>query len=685
MTETRPHTFSQAFETASEADWRAAVEKALKGRSPDTLDGKTADGLLRKALYRETDFPSATNPLGAPGAAPYKRGTRAGDGDLLAWDIRQIIAHPDPRIANRDALADLEGGVTSLELRIDPDGARGVLVRDVAGLDQLLAGIMTELAGIALAPVGDNSYGLDTAALLTAWSKARGQAEETQKFHFNVDPLGELARAGRLPQTLEAALGETVRFVMETGQYYETGTQLRADGRIVHEAGGTEAQELAFALAAGVEYVRALLKEECDLETASNAILFTLSAGADYTLDMAKLRAVRRLWARILDAFETGAAFPMTLQTISSRRMLTGRDPYVNLLRNTAAAFASGAGGADIVTIRPFTEVLGLPDGLARRLARNTQIIAQEESHLARVTDPVGGAWSVEALADGLAREAWGLFQKIEGAGGLGKALEADLLQSLIANARNDLRKAVARRKQAITGVSEFPLLEEQKPKIASADREALRRTAGSLDALEARDANWAGLLEAAKSGASLRPGAGDEAADTAEASPLWPMRLAEPFERLRDAADRLTHAGGARPKVFLATLGPLAKHSARAGFAANLFATGGIQAISADATFDEPHELGEAFAQSDCLLVCICGADDQYAEHAVATARYLREARSDARIYLAGKPGDQEADWRDAGVDEFIHMGVDVVACLELAHAELGLADLENDKKDTP
>ena len=456
-------------------------------------------------------------------------------------------------------------------------------------------------------------------------------------------------------------------FARDIATAYPLASTLRIDSRPVHEAGGTEVQELAYLAAAGAEYARALMIAGCSAEAACRQLLFTVSVGADYQVEMAKLRAARRIWSRIASAF--GASGAMRLQAVTSRRMLTRRDPWVNILRNTAACFAAGVGGADIVTVRNFTDAMGLPGKLARRLARNTQVIAQEESSLGRVIDPPGGAWAIERLGEDLATAAWTLFQQVEREGGLMRALQAGGFQSGVADARAARMMAAARRKEAITGVTDFPLLQEQVPGVETIDLPAIVRRAAEASGRAPADRSWAALCAAAADKATLADLSRTADEDGAEADPFWPIRLAEPFERLRDLADQRM-ADGRAPKIVLAALGPLAEHAARVQFAQNFFAAGGIDATVLTGEVDA---IADEIRRSGAQMACLCGSDKRYAAEAFGVAGALK-SRGIARLYLAGKPGEREAELRSAGVDEFIHIGVDVLASLELAHAELGL-----------
>jgi methylmalonyl-CoA mutase len=311
-------------------------------------------------------------------------------------------------------------------------------------------------------------------------------------------------------------------------------------------------------------------------------------------------------------------------------RMMTRRDPYVNILRATIAVVSAGLGGADAVTVLPFTLALGLPDRLARRIARNTQLVLLEESSLAKVADPAAGSGGVEHLTAELCRAAWTLFQEIEQAGGAWAALEQGLIQTKVAAVRAERQAAVARRKDALTGTSEAPVA----------------------------------VLDVPRAGVPAYPTA-------LKIEPMAPIRLAEPFEALRDASDQMLAQTGARPKAFLANLGKLSDFTARATFAKNFFEAGGIEAVSNDG-FATRDEMIAAFRASGAKLACLCSSDAVYAIEAVDAAAALEGAGA-GPIYLAGRPGELEAALGAVGVRKFIYVGCDVVAILQAAFHALG------------
>lgn len=644
--------FSGDFDEAGEAQWLEAVGKALKGAGPEKLVRREPGGLEIRPLYRETDFSSAADPAGLPGCAPFIRGASTVRDKFLPWDIRQGFAHPDPSVTNREILRDLERGVSSVELRIDPVGLGGVAIHDGATLAMALSGVMAGICPVALDHV--DGPGTKAAAWLALWAEEQDDPKSVRAA-FNIDPLGALARTGVLEDGLDLAFKKVAALVETLSLRFPLASVLRIDARPIHEAGGSQAQELGALVAHGIDTLRRLDRCGITPDLAASKMVFTLAVDSNYGIEIAKLRAARRLWARCFDALGFEAQ-PMQIQAVTSARMLTRYDPWVNMLRGTAAAFAGAVGGADIVTVRAFNEALGIPDELGRRVARNTQIIAMEESHLGRVADPAGGAWFTETVGEDLAEAAWSEFQRIEGDGGYGACLMADSLQARVGAVRLERMKALARRRSDITGVSAYPSLEEVDAPVAEA---AFRSDAETV---------------APEGFAKLLPQLASTEGEADMAEPFFPVRLAEPFERLRDHAEKRTGQTGVRPSVFLATLGPLAEHNARADYARGFFAAGGIAACEAPGTPKTIPEMVAAFRASGCRLAVLCGSDKRYEGEAAEAAKALHAAGVQ-RLYLAGRPGENEQAWRAAGIDSFIHVGVDVIAALELAHAELGIA----------
>jgi methylmalonyl-CoA mutase len=614
-------------EPADEADWRALVEQGLKGARWERLVGQTGDAIAIQPLYREPDAHTASDVSGFPGAAPFIRGARQRTLSG-AWRIRQAYAHPDPEQTNRDILADLEGGVRAIELVL---GARGVAIENADDLDRALAGVILEAAPVSL---DAGARAIWAAGLLEA--KLKGVA--AAGVAFNLDPIGAQMREGAGADDI----AEAARLAVRLRGQLPAATALRVDARPVHEAGGTEAQEIAAALSSGIAYLRALTGEGLSVNEAGAALSFALSVGPDVLIETAKLRALRLCWARVTEAAGAGPEHRAAhIHAFTSRRMMTRYDAWTNILRVTTAASAAAIGGADEITTYPFTDALGLPTPFARRLARNTQHVLLEECRLGHVADPAGGAWFVEKLTRELAAKAWAIMQSLEARGGILASLQDGHLQNLVAEARTRRQQAIAMRHETITGVTDFPLLGAAPPEVAVTDR---RLPAGKQS--------------------------GRQDAGGPRSAYLQPIRWAEPFEALRDAAE----AQARRPAIFFATLGALAAFGARAQFARNLFAAGGLASIGEEEVYRSREAMIDAFRASQTRAAVICGTDATYADDAENAAQRLKAAGADW-VVLAGRPGAHEEALRAAGVDQFIFTGQDALQELTTLHAALGIA----------
>lgn len=608
------------FAAPSLADWRRLIDKALKGGDFDRrLVARTADGIRVEPLY-------TTRPAGI--TAPVVQAGSQG------WDIRQRHAGTDPAAVNAAILEDLAGGATSITLQMSAPGRSG-LASDQAAIGRALEGVLLDVCAVGL-DAGAKA-GEAAAALIAVWN-ARGITAEQRQGAFGADPAGTLAATGQLPAVAADALAEAAALVRQTLPWPHV-TALRADGHVWHAAGASEAQEVAAVFATVVAYLRAAEKAGVAPDAALPKIELKFAVDADELMGLAKLRAARRLLARIAGACgAASAASRVTLAAETSRTMMSKRDPWVNMLRTTMACATAAWGGADCITVLPYSWALGQPDAFARRMARNTSIVLMEESGLGRVGDPAAGSFAVETLTTDLETTAWSLFTEIEAAGGIMAVLASGKLQADIAKTAAAKRAAIATAKTQLTGTSAFPRLGDDGVKVTP----------------------WPAPAKAAAGGAMA-------------VTPLTEFRPAAPFEALRDAADAHATASGRAPTVFLACLGPLSSHAARATWIANFLAAGGIAAVQSPPLLQSA-DAGRAFSESGASVACICGADETYGELGEATASLLSTAGA-AHVYLAGRPKDQEAALKAAGVGRFIFAGSDMVDTLSSIHADLGVA----------
>lgn len=600
------------FPAATRDDWLKLVESVLKGAPFEKkLVSKTYDGIPIQPLYERAK--DAKRVAGRPDGEP--------------WSVLQRIDFRDPKEANKQALRDLENGATGLTL-VFP-GAIGnygfALPASKQALAQALDQVWLDAIDIEL-DIGPASK--DAPYWLAEIAKERGIDPAKTNFRFAYEPLGAIAHHGGADKPWKEKAPRLAALIAGLKQQSFNSRFACADGRVVHASGGSEAQELAFALACGIEYMRALEAGGLSLDQARDALFFRMAADADQFLTIAKFRALRKLWARVEEASSLQPK-PIFVSAETAWRMMTKRDPNVNMLRMTMAVAAAGFCGANAISVLPHTAALGLPDGFARRVARNTQTILLEESNLYRVGDPTAGSGGIEALTAELCGKAWALFQEIEAAGGIAEALYAGLLQKKVAETRTARLRNISVRKDPLTGTSEFPNVNESK--------EPVLDDKPDFDQLQPSNPSLA----------------------------LPRMRLSEPFEALRDAADAMKE----RPKIFLANLGKAVDFTARSMFARNFFEAGGIAAVSSEG-ISSPDEAAKAFKASGAKLACICSSDEVYAAQAEAIAKALKDAG--ASIWLAGRGGDKEAAYKSAGIGGFIYAGCDVIAALKEAHKAL-------------
>ncbi len=599
-------------------DWMALVERTLRGRGMDELLGSTRDGIEIRPLY--TDGPPPPAAVREADPARAERG----------WDVR-----------TRHAVAAGAGGdaVDGLRQLIDDDLADGAGSVEIEfgggsvadGLDTVLAGVDVGVTPVALAPHAD----VAAAEALGAVAVRRGQPLAAGST-FGLDPVGEWARRG-----VGADCASAAGWAADTASSGSLGPGVMAfcvDAVRYADAGATEAQTLGWATATGVAYLRALVGAGASLNTAAGLVGFRLAATADQFVTIAALRAARVMWERVVTASGGSAHAARQYQhAVTATHMYSRRDPWVNLLRGATAALAAGVAGADAVTVLPFDHASGPADAdaaLGRRLARNTQLLLLEESHLARAADPAGGSFYVESLTDQLASESWRVLQDVEASGGIEAAIDRGALAAACEESWRSRLGALRTRSEPLTGVSEFPLLDEP--------------------ALPVADDSGAGPGTA---GLPIR-------------------RLAEPFEGLRDAADRHRALTGDQPAVWVAALGSASDHSVRTAWAQNLLAAGGIEARAA-AGVDSPVAAAAGFAASGLAAAVITGTDDMYRLRGPATASALTDSGA-AFVALVSDPdtgAELLAALQSAGVDEIWHEGIDAAAALERLHRTLGVA----------
>lgn len=688
-------------------EWRKVVDKFLKGAPFEKrLVTKTYENIDLQPMYRQEDIEGLPHLDSLPGFAPYLRGATPLGYVASSWDVAQELPYATPAAFNAALRADMARGQNAVNLvldrptlaGIDADqaeaddvGKGGLSISSVADLAQALDGVDLENTPLFIQA---STSALTFTALLAALVQKQGKSLAKVRGAIGMDPLGQLARDGRLPRDLDGiydVMAQLAAWAKANAPHLQTMT---VQGSPYHNGGASTTQELAFALATAVDYVRAMQARGSSIDDIAPRIRFSLSIGSNFFMEIARLRAARLLWAKIVQAFGGNeASQKMSLHARTSAWNQTVYDPHVNLLRATTEAFSGAVGGCDSLHISPFDELLRVPDEFSRRVARNTHTVLREESHITKTIDPAGGSWYVENLTDSVARKTWAIFQEVEKQGGMAKALEAGWPQAQIADTAAKRAANLAKRKDIFVGTNMYPNLKETRIEPAPVDAwavqtertEALkgfRATANAagkqaaLDAL-AQSGGVDAAIQAALAGATL-----GEIAQAARANakagpainPVHAHRGAQAFEALRQAAETYVARTGQRPEVFLATMGPLTQHKGRADFSTAFLGVGGFETIYPSG-FSTPDEAADAALASGAKAVVICSTDATYPDIVPPLVQKLKKAAPDLIVLLAGYPADHVEAFKAAGVDDFIHLAANCQALLSTLQKKMGVA----------
>lgn len=677
-----PHSYEQ---------WKEAAEVLLKGRSFEkTLITPTYEGFDLQPIYMQQHLHGLLWKDDLPGLGSRVRGMRA-EGYLdMPWMVSQELSAPTPDGLNALIHEGLAGGQNELNLWLDSNGRRGldadsegartvgvcgVSVSTVEDLSRLFHDVRLECVSVFW------RSGLATgalAALYFAYLRKAGYRFNQLRGGFDNDPLALLVEAGKLPCSMDDIYDEMAALTEYVKSEAPGIQSISVQGHVYHNGGASSAQELGYVLATGVEYISAMVERGLDAADVAAHMRISLSVGPQFFVEIAKFRAFRMLWNRILESF--GVPEERRRLHLHARTGLWNKtvyDPYVNMLRTTTEAFSAVIGGCDSLHVGPFDEVVRESDAFSRRIARNTHAILAEECHLGKVVDPAGGSWAIESLTAQMAGQAWKVFQEIEGAAGMADALERGLPQSAIEAMRIEKLKNMQKRKDVLVGTNVYPMAAESKLEPRKVDYDSVLRQRSSA-LREAREASSAdrliadlrempafGLermqlaLEAAVKGATLgdlhaawfAPATGELAA---REIPL--RRAAEDFERLRAQADNWKSAKGDAPVILQLNYGPSRGYRIRADWTSAFFQTGGFKVLN-DQDFGSLPELIVAVESNNASVAVLTSDDETYAADAVRLAKALKQAKPNLYLLMAGAPGEREGELRDAGFDDFVHV----------------------------
>ncbi len=682
------------FPANSYAEWKAAAEALLKGAPFEKkLLTRTPEGITLQPIYNASDIEGIDAVNSLPGADGNLRGTRAIGYRGEPWEIAQELPFGEPTAFNSALQESLYRGQSALNVTLDiatlngsdpdeaPTGEVGACGLSLSCLEDIQAAFRDVMPEAVSFHLQGGCSGLALGALFETWLDGQEVLnKDAVKGSLGIDPLGILAASGTLPTSLEQAYTEMAAAAKACLKERPGFRAVGASGLPYHQAGASAVEELACLLATGLAYLRVLQDKGLSIDEAAAQIRFTVSLGGNFFMELAKLRAFRVLWARIVT--ELGGSNEAAKALVHGRTGLfnkTRLDPYVNMLRTTTEALCGVTGGVDSLCVGAFDECIRTPDSFSARIARNTQVILQEECELTAVADPAGGSWFVEKLTDELGRAAWSAFQDIEKDGGMFESLSNGKLQKCFADTFTQKSKLLAQRRSSLIGTNQYPNATEKPLETRPVDYSAVQsrraRALGNvrlsdteesdqtvmnaLGALtDADPGQWLDICKKAfAAGASLgevtkalRGKAGE--APTIEQLPS--LRLAAPYETLREASRKYAAENGHGPKLFLVNLGALRRHKLRADFTRGFFETGGFEVVYPKG-FDESAAAIEALKESGAKAAILCGHDDDYAEKAVDFFKALKDAVPGLHLMLAGDPGDKADAFTQAGMDGFI------------------------------
>ncbi|MGD9948654.1 MAG: methylmalonyl-CoA mutase family protein [Desulfobulbus sp.] len=691
------------FPANTHAEWLAVVEKQLKGKPFEkTLVKKTYEGIDIQPMYFMHDLEGLPQVDSLPGEPPYMRGTTASGSVVNPWLVAQELTLADTGEFNKAAKYELTRGQNSLNIVLDRATLRGQdpeqAPAEMVGKEGLslatLSDAKTAFADIDLTAnpcrITCGPLGIAQAALIAALIEEQGLAIDEFQGSLVVDPLGILAVEGKLSAALATAydrMAQLTRWGMEHAPKLRTIT-VGTDG--YRNSGGSAVQDIAYALATGVAYIRALMERGLEINDIAARISFEFAIGNDFFMEIAKFRAARLSWSQIIDSFGGDIeAQKMYIHASTATWNKTEVDPWVNMLRVSTEAFSGIAGGVDSMHVSPFDEIFRTPNEFSRRIARNVHIVLKEEGHFDKVVDPAGGCWYVEKITAQLAEKAWQLFQDIEAGGGMAQALAQGGPQQAVAQTAAQRAKNVSTRTDRFVGTNMYPNLLEKRLVAEPFDHQgfqekriqAVKAHTNTVDRQACADALAAvserlSILDGelvTRAVAAIRQGAtlgmlsdalAVENGEIPTAQPLNIHRGAEPFERIRRATEAYAARSGAAPKLFLANMGPIPQHKGRADFSTAFFNVGAFETIGNNG-FTTVEEVAKATLESGAKAVVICSTDATYPEIVPPLVHQIKTADPGIMVILAGYPKEHIEAFKEAGVDEFLHVRVNALELL--------------------
>jgi methylmalonyl-CoA mutase len=678
--------------------WREAAVAALKGVPFEKkLITKTYEGIDLQPIYNESDRDKVAY-LGEslPGGFPFTRSDCATGYKAKSWTVSATYTYPTPVEMNKALKEDLERGQTGIRISVcqcRPSANDGccskddktctcpnLRLNDIKDFEDLFAGIDITKYQIDFTINCPTPTYLELATLFVAYCDKHNIDKSKLKVNFGYDFFRFLVRHGSLNNTAENYLDDLaglVKLCLECGAGFSA---IAIDGCTYHNSGANALQEIAYAVAEGVFYIKAMLEHNFGIDDVAKQIQFNFSSGVKFFTEIAKMRAAHVMWAKIIKAFDGNeSSSKMIVRAFTSEVDKTVFDPYVNILRGTTEGLAAVLADANTIAVGTFDEELGLPTDFSRRIARNIQCILKEEAHMLDTIDPAGGSYYVETLTDSFVVEGWKVFQSVEKDGGILKSIEDGKIQEAIGKIVAERNKNISFRRDVVLGTNKYPNLAEKpvenikqvEASVSDAHWKEAQARRKNVDVSSIYTAKWNErankMIEAYKNGALLNDIllAKGEKEPMIKCNALKPFRSAELFEGLREASDIYKSKSGKAPQIYFECFGQLKQYKPRADFSTDFFAIAGFEITMGKGflTADEAiKELGNIKSQ----IVVLCSADDIYPEVVPAYAKAFKATYPNAKLIVAGLQKDEvAAEFKAAGVDDFIHIKSNVYQTL--------------------
>jgi methylmalonyl-CoA mutase len=637
-----------SFKKASFEDWQEKAAASLKGKPLDTLYTNTYENITLKPLYTKDDFPEGM--VGdSPGVPDYRRGIHPMGYQSDTWQIANRLNYSNLEELKEKMGSALSKGQTSISFEVKPE-----IFTDQ---NSLVAFFTSFKYGYP--------YGVKAGSLLSPLLEAliianqESGTEDKLSGFIASDPIAEASLKGSLPKEETEFFQEWSSMLKKAGEELPSLKTVLVDAAPYHNSGANAVQELAISISTGVYLLQKLIDNGWELKKALSKIVFHFAIGSNFFMETAKLRSARLLWNKTVEAFGGDTEDrKMIISAETSMFTKTIFDPYVNMLRTGSEAFAAVLGGIQYLHTGTFDEAAGHADAFSERVARNTQLILKSEAHLEKAADPAGGSFYVESLTKQLAEKAWELFLEIDSKGGVYETLKSGWLQEQIAKTAEEREKDILKRKKSVIGTNVYANLADKIAEPGDLESRSIFIGVSLTDNMQ--------KIKSEQASSSVE--------STSSFPPLKMKRLAQPFEKLRFRAERIEKERNVKPSVGLICLGELKKHKARADFISGFLAAGGIHSErSSEITNDA--NAADFIKSSNIRQFVICGDNGDYSLLSPEFASELKQQHPEIKLYLAGLPDEEAAEWKTAGIEDFIHIRSDACQILSslLQQMEVG------------